>query len=172
MLKIPLTSWGPDWDIVRKAICSTYFHNAARLKVIGEYVNYRNGMPDHLHPRNALYGLGYTLDYVVSHELILTTKEYMQCATSIEREWLAELGPMFFSVKDSDTSKLEHKKKQKESKSAVEEQMDNMKKDRDEKERRCKEQERQKRARQQQQISMPGERKPPSTYTRPKKMGL
>ncbi|KAL8157833.1 pre-mRNA-splicing factor ATP-dependent RNA helicase DEAH7 [Apium graveolens] len=171
-LKIPLTSCGPDWDIVRKAICSSYFHNAARLKGIGEYVNCRNGMPCHLHPSSALYGLGYTPDYVVYHELILTTKEYMQCATSVEPEWLAELGPMFFSVKDSDTSMLEHKKKQKESKSAMEEQMENMKKDVAEKERRSKEQDRQKRARQQQQISMPGERKPPSSYSRPKKMGL
>ncbi|KAK1370567.1 RNA helicase [Heracleum sosnowskyi] len=160
------------WDIVRKAICSAYFHNAARLKGIGEYVNCRNGMPCHLHPSSAVYGLGYTPDYVVYHELILTTKEYMQCATSVEPEWLAEMGPMFFSVKDSDTSILEQKKKQKESKSAMEEQMENMKIDEVEKERRCKEQDTQKRARQQQQISMPGERKPPSTYSRPKKLGL
>ncbi|GJZ06211.1 pre-mRNA-splicing factor ATP-dependent RNA helicase DEAH7 [Tanacetum coccineum] len=70
-----------------------------------------NGMPCHLHPSLALYGLGYTPDYVVYHELILTAKEYMQCATSVEPQWLAEMGPMFFSVKDSDTSMLEHKKK-------------------------------------------------------------
>ncbi|KAL2528556.1 RNA helicase family protein [Forsythia ovata] len=35
-LKIALTSCGPDWDVVRKAICSAYFHNAARLKGVGE----------------------------------------------------------------------------------------------------------------------------------------
>ena len=34
------------------------------------------------------------------HELTLTSKEYMQkCVTSVDAEWLAELGPMFFSVK-------------------------------------------------------------------------
>ncbi|KZV44090.1 hypothetical protein F511_10761 [Dorcoceras hygrometricum] len=115
-LKIPLTSSGPDWDVVRKAICSAYFHNAARLKGVGEYINCRNGMPCHLHPSSAIYGLGYTPDYVVYHELILTTKEYMQCATAVEPQWLAELGPMFFSVKESDTSMIEHKKRQKEEK--------------------------------------------------------
>ena len=31
--KIMLTSSGSDWDVVRKAICSAYFHNAAKLKV-------------------------------------------------------------------------------------------------------------------------------------------
>uniref|UniRef100_A0A3Q7JY12 RNA helicase n=1 Tax=Solanum lycopersicum TaxID=4081 RepID=A0A3Q7JY12_SOLLC len=97
-LKIPLTYCGPDWDVVRKTICSTYFHNAAMLKGIGEYVNCRNRMPCNLHPTSALYGLGYTPDYVVYHEAILTTKEYMQCVTAVEPHWLAELGPMFFSV--------------------------------------------------------------------------
>ncbi|GKF53383.1 pre-mRNA-splicing factor ATP-dependent RNA helicase DEAH7, partial [Tanacetum coccineum] len=77
ILKIPLTSSGPDTDIVRKVICLAYFHNAARVKGVGEYVNCRNGMPCHLHPSLALYGLGYTPDYVVYHELILTAKEYM-----------------------------------------------------------------------------------------------
>jgi len=30
---------------------------------------------------------------------VMTSKEYMQCVTAVEPEWLAELGPMFFSVK-------------------------------------------------------------------------
>ena len=29
------------------------------------------------------------------------TQEYMQCVTVVDGEWLAELGPMFFSVKES-----------------------------------------------------------------------
>ncbi|KAB1995173.1 hypothetical protein ES319_D13G143800v1 [Gossypium barbadense] len=171
-LKIPLTSCGFDWDIVRKAICSAYFHNAARLKGVGEYVNCRNGMPCHLHPSSALYGLGYTPEYVVYHELILTTKEYMQCVTAVEPQWLAELGPMFFSVKESDTTLLEHKRKQKEEKTAMEEEMENLRKMQAEAEEESKEKERQKRAKQQQQVSMPGLRKGSSTYLRPKKFGL
>eukprot|EP00257_Ricinus_communis_P008936 XP_002527133.2 pre-mRNA-splicing factor ATP-dependent RNA helicase DEAH7 isoform X1 [Ricinus communis] len=171
-LKIPLTSCGHDWDVIRKAICSAYFHNAARLKGVGEYVNCRNGMPCHLHPSSALYGLGYTPEYVVYHELILTTKEYMQCATSVEPQWLAELGPMFFSVKESDTSMLEHKKRQKEEKTAMEEEMENLRKEQAEAERESKEREKQKRAKQQQQVSTPGLRQGSSTYLRPKKFGL
>ena len=31
--KLPLVSCGTDWDVVRKCICSAYFHQAARLKV-------------------------------------------------------------------------------------------------------------------------------------------
>jgi pre-mRNA-splicing factor ATP-dependent RNA helicase DHX38/PRP16 len=39
--KLPLASCGSDWDVVRKAICSAYFSNAAKFKGIGEYVNCR-----------------------------------------------------------------------------------------------------------------------------------
>jgi pre-mRNA-splicing factor ATP-dependent RNA helicase DHX38/PRP16 len=93
-------SSGGHWDVVRRAICSSYFYNSARIKGIGEYVNMLTGLPASLHPASALYGLGYTPDYVVYHELILTTKEYMSCVTAVEGEWLALDGPMFFSVKE------------------------------------------------------------------------
>jgi pre-mRNA-splicing factor ATP-dependent RNA helicase DHX38/PRP16 len=169
-LKIPLTSCWPNSDIVRKAICSAYLHNAARLKGVGEYVNCRNGMPCHLHPSSALYGMGCTPDYVVYHELILTTKEYMQCATEVEPQWLAE-GPMFFSVKESDTSMLEHKKRQKEEKTSMEEEMENLRKVQAEAERESKK-DRERRAKQQQEVYMPGLRQGSTTYLRPKKFGL
>jgi pre-mRNA-splicing factor ATP-dependent RNA helicase DHX38/PRP16 len=79
--KLPAMSCGNNWDIIRsvhdiysfhyclniyliyfffcvnrKCICSSFFHQAARLKGIGEYVNLRTGMPCHLHPTSALYG--------------------------------------------------------------------------------------------------------------------
>ena len=72
---------------------------------IGEYVNLRTGMPCHLHPTSALFGMGFTPDYVVYHELVMTSREYMQSVTAVEGEWLAELGPMFYSVKESAKSR-------------------------------------------------------------------
>jgi pre-mRNA-splicing factor ATP-dependent RNA helicase DHX38/PRP16 len=41
---------------------------------IGEYVNMRTGMPCHLHPTSALFGMGFTPDYIVYHELVMTSK--------------------------------------------------------------------------------------------------
>jgi pre-mRNA-splicing factor ATP-dependent RNA helicase DHX38/PRP16 len=102
---------------------TAYFYQAARLKGIGEYVNLRTGMPCHLHPTSALYGLGTTPDYVVYHELIMTAKEYMQCTTSVDGYWLAELGPMFFSVKETGRSGLEKKKQAAEHLQEMEQQM-------------------------------------------------
>ncbi|TPP65967.1 Pre mRNA splicing factor ATP dependent RNA [Fasciola gigantica] len=114
-----LKSIGSDWDVVRECLCSTFFHQAARIKGLGEFVNLRTGMPCHLHPTSALYGMGYTPDYVIYHELVMTTKEYMQCVTSVDGNWLARVGPMFYSVKDPNLTRLERKRQ-------AEEQLANM----------------------------------------------
>ena len=41
-----------------------------------------------------------TPTYVVYHELILTSKEYMTQVTAVDAYWLTELGSVFYSVKE------------------------------------------------------------------------
>ncbi|KAL8423551.1 hypothetical protein RB596_003675 [Gaeumannomyces avenae] len=98
--KMEMVSCGTDWDVVRKCICSGYYHQAAKVKGIGEYINLRTSVTVQLHPTSALYGLGFLPDYVVYHELILTSKEYMSTVTSVDPMWLADLGGVFYSVKE------------------------------------------------------------------------
>ncbi|XP_039500846.1 pre-mRNA-splicing factor ATP-dependent RNA helicase PRP16 isoform X1 [Drosophila santomea] len=164
---LSVTSCGIDWDIVRKCICSAYFYQAARLKGIGEYVNLRTGMPCHLHPTSALYGLGTTPDYVVYHELIMTAKEYMQCATAVDGYWLAELGPMFFSVKESGRSGREKKKQAAEHLKEMEEQMLKAQHEMEERKQQAAEREEQLAAKQ--EIATPGNATPRRT---PARIGL
>lgn len=121
--KVAHVSAGGSWDVVRKAICSSYFYNSARIKGIGEYVNMLTGIPSNLHPSSALFGLGYTPDYVTYHELIMTTKEYMSCVTAVEGEWLAEMGPMFFTIKESYKTRILQRQREKNEKSVMERQM-------------------------------------------------
>ncbi|KAJ5696689.1 hypothetical protein N7536_007101 [Penicillium majusculum] len=98
--KMPLISCGTDWDTIRKCICSGFFHQAARVKGIGEFINLRTSVTMALHPTSALYGIGHVPEYVVYHELLLTSKEYMSTVTSVDPHWLAELGGVFYSVKE------------------------------------------------------------------------
>ena len=98
--KMTLVSCGTDWDVLRRCICSGFFHQAAKVKGIGEYINLRTSVTIQLHPTSALYGLGYLPDYVVYHELILTSKEYMSCVTAVDPHWLADLGGVFYSIKE------------------------------------------------------------------------
>ena len=107
MQRMSMISCGTDWDTIRKCICSGYYHQAAKVKGIGEYVNLRTSVTVQLHPTSALYGLGYLPDYVVYHELILTSKEYMSTVTSVDPKWLAELGGVFYSVKEKGYSARE-----------------------------------------------------------------
>jgi pre-mRNA-splicing factor ATP-dependent RNA helicase DHX38/PRP16 len=100
MQKTELKSCGTDWDVIRKCICSGYYHQAAKVKGIGEYINLRTSVTVQLHPTSALYGLGYLPDYVIYHELILTSKEYMSTVTSVDPHWLADLGGVFYSIKE------------------------------------------------------------------------
>ncbi|KAH8155347.1 uncharacterized protein LAJ45_00357 [Morchella importuna] len=107
--KMELSSCGTDWDLIRKCICSGYYHQAAKVKGIGEYTNLRTSVTVQLHPTSALYGLGYLPDYVVYHELILTSKEYMSTVTAVDPHWLAELGGVFYSVKEKGYSARERR---------------------------------------------------------------
>ncbi|EHL03375.1 P-loop containing nucleoside triphosphate hydrolase [Glarea lozoyensis ATCC 20868] len=109
MQKMNLVSCGTDWDVIRKCICSGYYHQAAKVKGIGEYNNLRTSVTVQLHPTSALYGLGYLPDYVVYHELILTSKEYMSTVTAVDPHWLAELGGVFYSVKEKGYSARERR---------------------------------------------------------------
>lgn len=98
--KMKLVSSGYDNDIIRLCICAGYYHQAAKRKGLGEYVNLRTSVSMQLHPTSALFNSGDPPDYVIYHELILTSKEYMSCVTSVDAHWLADMGGVFYSVKE------------------------------------------------------------------------
>ena len=87
-------------------------------------MNMLTAIPCNLHPSSALFGLGYTPDYVCYHELVMTQKEYMRSVTAVDGEWLAELGPMFFSIKESYKDRLMKRKRDKDNVEAMDWQME------------------------------------------------
>lgn len=111
---LKLTTCGHDWNIVRKAICSAYFHQVARLKGLNEYVNLSTGVKCYLHPSSALAGLGYVPEYIVYHELVLTSKHYIHGVTAVDPLWLSQMAPEFFTATDAFGNVLEEGKPPKE----------------------------------------------------------
>ncbi len=93
--RLRMVSCSTDWDGIRKCITAGYFHQAARSAGIGEYANCRTGIKMFLHPTSALYGLGYSPEYVVYHQVVLTSKEMMNTVTQVDPHWLAELEERF-----------------------------------------------------------------------------
>ncbi|CAI4216773.1 unnamed protein product [Parascedosporium putredinis] len=106
--KMALTSCGTDWDIIRKCICSGYYHQAAKYRGSGEYMNLRTNVAVQLHPTSSLYA-SHPPDYIVYHELILTAKVYVSTVTAVDPHWLADLGGVFYSVKEKGYSVTQKK---------------------------------------------------------------
>lgn len=102
-------------DDVRKCLAASFYQQLAKLTKINvngsaEFVNLRhNYMKMHLHPTSALNGANLNSNYVIYHELVLTTKEYMNCVTSVEAEWLLEFGYKFFDIADHYRHKMKGK---------------------------------------------------------------
>lgn len=103
----PIVSCGRDTNKVRQALCSGFFRNSARKDPQEGYKTLVEGTPVYLHPSSALFGK--QAEWVIYHTLVLTSKEYMHCTTSIEPKWLVSAAPTFFKV--APTDKLSKRKK-------------------------------------------------------------
>ncbi|PGH35675.1 ATP-dependent RNA helicase DHX8/PRP22 [[Emmonsia] crescens] len=105
--KHKIVSCGRNTTKVRQALCSGFFRNAARKDPQEGYKTLIEGTPVYMHPSSALFGKA--AEHVIFHTLVLTTKEYMHCTTSIEPKWLVEAAPTFFKV--APTDRLSKRKK-------------------------------------------------------------
>jgi ATP-dependent RNA helicase DHX8/PRP22 len=105
--KHPIVSCGRSTEKVRQALCCGYFRNSARKDPQEGYKTLIEGTPVSLHPSSALFGK--QAEWVIYHTLVLTSKEYMHCTSTIEPKWLVEAAPTFFKV--APTDKLSKRKK-------------------------------------------------------------
>jgi len=92
--KLELHSCGKNYTKVRKAITSGFFMHAAKKDPQEGYKTMDEGQVVYIHPSSALFNRN--PEWLVYHELVLTTKEYMREVISIEPKWLLELAPRFF----------------------------------------------------------------------------
>lgn len=93
---------------MRKAICSGFFRHAAKKDPQEGYKTLVEGTPVYIHPSSALFNRA--PEWLVYHELVLTTREYCHNVTAIEPKWLVEVAPQFFKV--ADANKISKRKKQ------------------------------------------------------------
>ena len=104
-----ILSCGSNYTRVRRAICSGYFRNAAKRDPQEGYRTLAEGGGNvYLHPSSSLFHR--PPEYVVYHEVVMTSKEYMREVTAIEPKWLVEVAPRFFRM--ADPSHLSKRKRQ------------------------------------------------------------
>ena len=97
--KLPINTAGSDNSRIRKAICSGYFRNACRRSREDEgFKILRDDQQAFIHPSSVLYQK--TPDYIIYHELVQTTREYLRDVCVIDADWLPELAPKLFEAAD------------------------------------------------------------------------
>jgi ATP-dependent RNA helicase DHX8/PRP22 len=96
--RFDMVSAGKNYNKVRKAICSGFFAHAAKKDPQEGYKTLVEGQPVYIHPSSSLFQRN--PDWVIYHELVMTTKEYMREVTTIDPKWLVELAPKFFKAAD------------------------------------------------------------------------
>ncbi|KAJ0799665.1 putative RNA helicase [Helianthus annuus] len=106
--KLDVVSAGRNFTKIRKAITAGFFFHAARKDPQEGYRTIVENQPVYIHPSSALFQR--QPDWVIYHELVMTTKEYMREVTVIDPKWLVELAPRFFKV--SDPTKMSKRKRQ------------------------------------------------------------
>ncbi|GLT78688.1 hypothetical protein SLA2020_502160 [Shorea laevis] len=96
--KFDIVSAGKNFTKIRKAIAAGFFFHAARKDPQEGYRTLVENQPVYIHPSSALFQR--QPDWVIYHELVMTSKEYMREVTVIDPKWLVELAPRFFKVAD------------------------------------------------------------------------
>lgn len=108
--KLDVVSCGKHTARVQKAICSGFFRNAAKKDPQEGYRTLVDSQVVYIHPSSAVFNR--QPEWVVYHELVLTTKEYMREVCSVDAKWLVEFAGKFFKFADR-TKLSKHKKQQK-----------------------------------------------------------
>ncbi|RMX42316.1 hypothetical protein pdam_00014654 [Pocillopora damicornis] len=106
--KLDVVSCGKTTSRAQKAITSGFFRNAARKDPQEGYRTVTDNQVVYIHPSSALFNR--QPEWVVYHELVLTTKEYMREVTTVDPKWLVEFAPAFFKM--GDPTKLSKRKRQ------------------------------------------------------------
>ncbi|GJX91829.1 probable pre-mRNA-splicing factor ATP-dependent RNA helicase DEAH5 [Tanacetum coccineum] len=106
--KLDIVTAGKNYTKIRKAITAGFFFHAARKDPQEGYRTIVENQPVYVHPSSALFQR--QPDWVIYHELVMTTKEYMREVTVVDPKWLVELAPRFFKV--SDPTKMSKRKRQ------------------------------------------------------------
>ncbi|CAH2053872.1 unnamed protein product [Thlaspi arvense] len=106
--KLDVVSTGKNFTKIRKAITAGLFFHVARKDPQEGYRTLVENQPVYIHPSSALFQR--QPDWVIYHDVMMTSREYMREVTVIDPKWLIELAPRFF--KAADTTKLSKRKRQ------------------------------------------------------------
>ncbi|XP_011190725.1 pre-mRNA-splicing factor ATP-dependent RNA helicase DHX16 [Zeugodacus cucurbitae] len=101
-VEIDMVSCMPETMNVRKAVTAGYFYHVAKLSKSGNYKTIKHNQTVLIHPNSSLFEE--LPRWVLYHELVFTTKEYMRQVIEIDSKWLLEVAPHYYKAKELEDS--------------------------------------------------------------------
>ncbi|XP_023703200.1 pre-mRNA-splicing factor ATP-dependent RNA helicase DHX16 [Cryptotermes secundus] len=101
-VEIDLVSAAGDTVGIRKAITAGYFYHVARLSKGGQYKTVKHQQTVMIHPNSSMFED--LPRWVIYHELMFTTKEFLRQVTEIESKWLLEVAPHYYKPRELEDS--------------------------------------------------------------------
>jgi HrpA-like RNA helicase len=97
-VELEVASAPDNTDAICKAITAGFFYHTAKLQKSLDYRTVKHPQNVHIHPQSALHNS--QPKWVVYHELVFTTKEFMRQIVEIKPDWLVEIAPHYYKKKD------------------------------------------------------------------------
>lgn len=97
-VEIDMVSNRDDQIAIGKAVTAGYFYNTARISKGGGYKTVKHNQTVLIHPNSSMFEE--LPRWLIYHELVFTTKEYMRQVIQIENSWLLEVAPHYYKAKD------------------------------------------------------------------------
>ncbi|KAM6946183.1 LOW QUALITY PROTEIN: putative ATP-dependent RNA helicase DHX40 [Aplochiton taeniatus] len=86
-------------ELFRRCLCTGYFTNVARRSVGKVFCTMDgHGSKVHIHPSSSLFDQEEELDWVIFHDLLVTSRVYVRTVCPIRYEWVKDLLPKLHEV--------------------------------------------------------------------------
>uniref|UniRef100_A0A3Q3FH54 Pre-mRNA-splicing factor ATP-dependent RNA helicase DHX16 n=1 Tax=Kryptolebias marmoratus TaxID=37003 RepID=A0A3Q3FH54_KRYMA len=108
-IEVEVLSCQEDNVPIRKAVTAGYFYHTGRLSK-GGYKTVKHQQTVYVHPNSSLFEE--QPRWLIYHELVFTTKEFMRQVIEIDSSWLLEVAPHYYKSKeleDSSSKKMPRK---------------------------------------------------------------
>lgn len=100
-LSIPLTgtSFGSKeyYNNIKKAITAGFFMQVAHLERTGHYLTVKDNQVVATHPSTILT---YKPEWVLYHEFVLTSKNFIRTCLAVEGDWLIDVAPHYYELEN------------------------------------------------------------------------
>ncbi|KAJ5746111.1 Pre-mRNA-splicing factor ATP-dependent RNA helicase PRP43 [Penicillium odoratum] len=85
------------YENIRRALCAGFFMQVAKKEPQGKtvYSTIKDNQNVLLHPSTVL---AHDAEWVLYHEFVLTTKNYIRTVTAVKPEWLLDIAPTYYDI--------------------------------------------------------------------------